>query len=278
MLRALLKTLFHLVAVVPAKHYGGLLLPVLLLLPSLSFAYVSGIDDMNANISAEDQVKIDQAILGYYQKPEVEKVNMVLDIMNNTELLRKKTAWSPLVGFLTVVFASHKDHVFDWMSRNDYNSYAEDVFITALLHAGLAESASVFAQAHGWSADKLKTLRNYREDTDLKKLDIILPGHIDTLWGAFFASGDTDYVDEIINVLFMARLPITLKMQVPPGDVLGENKRLAESTLNYYAGTHEKVARLIKARITQEKDPAKQELLRQLLRSHTTTGKENPEK
>ena len=59
-----------------------------------------------------------------------------------------------MVGFLTVIFANNKQHIFTWMSRNDYNSYAQDVFITALLHAKLKETALVFAQAHQWKHEE----------------------------------------------------------------------------------------------------------------------------
>ncbi|MEI7669563.1 MAG: hypothetical protein WCJ33_05740, partial [Pseudomonadota bacterium] len=225
-----------------------LLLALLLAFPSFAHDSVSGIDDLNPNISEEEQAKIDEAITTYYQHPEVKKVNIVLDIMNG-ELLRKRTAASPIVGFLTVIFANNKNHVFEWMSRNDYNNYAGDVFINALLHAGLQESALVFVQANGWKEEAIEKLRTFKDNTNLKKLNIILPGHIDTLWGAFFASGDEIYVDQIISVLFMKQLPPSGDTQLPPGDVLGENKKLASKTLKLYALSHKKVRHAIEERL-----------------------------
>ena len=243
------------------------LLLVIALFPFASFAYVSGIDDNDSDLSKQEQASIDAAITSYYQHPEVEKVNTVLDIMNSTEILRRKTAWSPLVGFLTVVFSDNKNRVFDWITRNDYNSYAQDAFITALLHAKLNESAAVFAQAHGWLAEKVKVLRLYNDTTDFKKLTVIIPSHIDALWGAFFASGDTVYVENIIDVLFLAQLPPSDTIALPPGDVLGEDKRLAATTLNYYAASDQKVNDTIQKRIHAEKDKTHKLLLESLLMS-----------
>ena len=33
------------------------------------------------------------------------------------------------------------------MSRNDYNTYAEDVIVSALMHAGQPDNAMIFARA-----------------------------------------------------------------------------------------------------------------------------------
>ena len=43
-----------------------------------------GMDDVNANIPPETQEKLDDAITTYYQHPTVEKVETVLDIMNDS--------------------------------------------------------------------------------------------------------------------------------------------------------------------------------------------------
>jgi hypothetical protein len=100
-----------------------------------------------------------------------------------------------------------------------------------------------------------------------------LPGHIDTLWGAFFASGDGVYVNEIINVLFMASLPRSETVSIPAGhkmqDVLAENKKLAENTLRRYALGHEAVRRIITERMDKEKNVTKKKMLRSLLPSMT---------
>jgi hypothetical protein len=114
----------------------------------------------------------------------------------------------------------------------------------------------------------MDNLRAAQDTVDLKHLDIILPGHIDTLWGAFFASGDQIYVNEIINALFMTTLPDSNTVPVPEGyDVVGENKMLATTTLKAYAAEHEIVRKVLVKRINQEKDEAKKTILKQLLPS-----------
>jgi hypothetical protein len=236
----------------------------LLLMPSFAFAYVPGLDDDSPNISADLQEQLDLAITTYYQRPSPQKVAVVLDIMNDSPLLRKKTAWPATIGFLTVVFKDNKQHLFDWMALHDYNLYAEDVFVSALMHANLRETALVFAQAHHWKKSRLDQIRYSFDSVDLKHLTIKVPGHIDTLWGAFFASGDPVYVNEIINILFKkAAIDILVKQaaaqppNAPPSEeaaTLLENKKLAEKTLKAYAPLHKPVRDAVKARIASEKN------------------------
>ena len=236
-----------------------------LLMPQLGFATITGVDDVESELPKEVLQRLDNDVTTYYQSPSVEKINEILDIMNETELLRKKTSWSPMVGFLTVVFADNKNHVFDWISRNDYNSHAQNVFVNALLNAKLNESALIFAQAHGWDNAKIEQIKSYQNDIDLKHQKVLLPGHIDTLWGAFFASGDEIYINEIIEVLFNHAQPHSDKIEIPAGDVQGENKRLAEVTLTTYAKEHKPVRDAILKRIAAEKDLVRKAILQKLL-------------
>ena len=119
-------------------------------LPSVAFATVLGVDDADTPIPAATRAKLDNALTTYYQHPTVGKVSTVLKIMNGSDVLRNKTSWPIFVGFLTVVFAENKNHVMHWLSLDDYNTYAGDVIVTALLHAHLQETALVFAQAQQW--------------------------------------------------------------------------------------------------------------------------------
>jgi|GEM_PF-945689 len=246
------------------KHYFILLMLLGFSSPLMASDFVTGIDDFNPNITKAEQLTIDDAITTYYQHPDIAKINTVLDIMNGN-LLEKKTAWSPLVGFLTIVFSQHKHQVFDWISRNDYNLYAQDVIITALMHAKLFETAAVFAQGVGWTPERVEDLRKQKDTTDLKHQAIILPGHIDALWGAFFASGDKIYVEEILNVLFMTKLPVSDAVQAPAANVLLENKKLAVGTLTLYCKTHPLVKQVIEKRLKKEKDSEMRAVLQGLL-------------
>jgi len=243
-----------------------LVLLTTLLFPAFACASISGIDDLTPNIPAETQATIDRAIMTYYQAPSTDKVDTVLDVMNDSKLLQKKTAWPPLVGFLTVIFADNKDHVMTWLARKDYNNYAIDVIIAALMHAKQKDNALTFAEAEQWKPEELEKLRAAEDDIDLKHLEIILPGHIDTLWGAFFASGDPVYVNEIIEELFATSVPYSEKVPAPSQyDVLGENKKLAETTLRQYALDHKVVADAIRKRRAREKDAVKKKILQALL-------------
>lgn len=235
-----------------------LLAVLLLLLPAPSFAQhypLSGVDDLTPNIPMSTQLQIDDLVMTYYVTPSQDKIDMLLDLVNTTHVLQKKTAWAPFIGFLTVVFRDNPDHVMEWMSRNDYNTYAEDVIVSALLHAGQKDNALTFARAHGWKKIDMDRLALAHDNVDLKHLAVVLPGHIDTLWGAFFASGDPVYVNEIIDVIFLKSLPHSDNVSAPTQyDVLKESHDLAALTIRRYATFDGVVKAALKKRI--QTDPA----------------------
>jgi hypothetical protein len=244
---------------------------LLALIPTAAFAAISGMDDYAVNIPAKTQADLDNALEFYYQHPTREKVDTILGIMNGSDLMHKKSAWPPMVGFLTVVFSNNQRYLFHWMGLEDYNSYSQDIFITALLHAKLKETALVFAQAHQWKGPDLTRIKGVDDTIDLKHLTITAPGHIDTLWGAFFATGDPVYVNEIIDVLFVA--PPSAKriaMLKAQGDssvseTAAENKRLAQATLRTYAPYHPVVLQALEDRMEATNDETNRSMLLRLL-------------
>lgn len=233
---------------------------LVLLLPVTGHAgYVSGVDDPYAggklDVSPEIQEALDNAILTYYQHPTPEKVNQVMDIIANSNTLDRKTASPPIVGFLTVVFADNKNRVLSWISRNDYYPSAQYVIVNALLHAKLKESALLFAKAHHWNREDIYLLRESDDRVDFKRMKIIVPGHIDSLWGAFFASGDPVYVDQIIEATMSDAIPEHSEVEYSLEDkegTLNENKTLAARTLKDYARDHQPVRVAIERRIRTE--------------------------
>lgn len=239
---------------------------VLLLMLTLSAspafaAYVSGVDDETPDrplkITAEQKKILDDSILTYYQDSNSKKIDALLDLIADSVVLDRKTASPPLVGFLTVVFEDNKDQVFSWMSRNDYYPGAQYVIVNALLHAKLKEAALLFAKAHKWEADDIYRLRETDDTVNLKKLEIVVPGHIDTLWGAFFASGDPIYVEQIIDAAMAGALPKFKEADYfleNQGDALAENKMLAANTLRDYAREHPVVREALEKRLKAEPD------------------------
>lgn len=240
------------------KKLFCLLLLILSASPAFA-AYVSGVDDeapdRQLKITAEQKKILDDSVLTYYQDFDSKKVDALLDLIADSVVLDRKTASPPLVGFLTVVFQDNVDHVFSWMSRNDYYPGAQYVIVNALLHAKLKESALLFAKAHKWEPDDLYRLRETDDTVNLKKLEVVVPGHIDTLWGAFFASGDTVYVEQIINAATAGALPKFKEADYyleNQSDALAENKLLAANTLRDYAREHPIVRDALEKRFKAE--------------------------
>jgi hypothetical protein len=238
-----------------------------LLLPGVALAEhypLSGVDDLTPNIPLSTQLQLDDLVMTYYVAPSPDKVDTLLDLINSTHVLQKKTAWASFIGFLTVVFEKNPDHIMEWMSRNDYNTYAEDVIVSALLHARQKDNALIFARAHGWAKTDMDRLAKTQDDIDLKHLAVVLPGHIDTLWGAFFASGDPVYVQEIIDVIFLKSLPYSPNVSAPTQyNVLKESHDLAALTIRRYASFDGVIKATLKKRI--ETDPANKAVYLKLL-------------
>lgn len=240
------------------RRFGIFLLAYVFMPFNALAAYISGVDDDSSdrkmNIPPAVKADIDKAFLGYYQAPGVDKINLILDIINNTPLLERKTSWAPMVGFFTEVFPNNKNQVLNWLSRNDYNTHAQYVIVNALLHSKMKETALLFAKAHHWEGDDMIRLRDSDDKVNLKKLEIIVPGHIDTIWGAFFASGDVTYVNKIIDYVLSDNLEaqINLKREeffIPEGsDPVKEGKSLAATTLRDYSKDHPAVLRALEDR------------------------------
>lgn len=235
-------------------------------------AYVSGVDDPQSGkenkIPKEMQATLDQAVLTYYKNPQPEKINTILDIIADSHALDRKTASAPMVGFFTVVFADNKNHIMSWISRNNYYQQAQYVIVNSLLHAGLKESALLFAKAHRWDKDELYRLRESHDKVDLKKLTVIVPGHIDTLWGAFFASGDPIYVNQIIDAALTEFLPKHSDAEYfieNQQEAIDENRTLAATTLREYARDHTIVRATLDKRIAAETNAANKKSLSELL-------------
>ncbi len=236
--------------------------------------YVSGVDDTQggreSKLDKPARKLLWDSVLNYYKDPKPEKVDTLLDLMASTDMLTRKTAWAPLVGFLTVVFPANKDHVMRWMSRNDYNTHAQYVIVNALMHAGMKESALLFAKAHRWEGEDMIRLRDMNHKINLKNLPIVMPGHIDTLWGAFFASGDTVYVEQIIEAMLTEKTHSkelnNAYYMTDDADPTTENKALAAMTLRDYARDNPPVREAIEKRLNAEtKGSSKYELYRSIL-------------
>ncbi len=141
----------------------------------------------------------------YYLRPDLKKVDELLELMNDGITLRKKQLHAPIVGFLSEIFAAHPDQLMEWMSRYNYNSHAQEIMVNALLLAGLKDKAIILAEAHGWDTLRLLRLKNMDNSRRLADVLVTTPGHVDTLWAAFYASGNMVYFDKIVEVVIHPR-------------------------------------------------------------------------
>ena len=146
--------------------------------------------------------ELDTVFTFFYQSPSIAKVDKFFTIANDTNLLMKRQSHSPITAFLAVVFDRYPDAVFGWMGSHHYHGYAQEIIVNALMMAGMRDHAVTFAKAHAWPDRAVDALRTETVDVDLKRYPIRQAGHVDTMWGAFSASGDVVYVERVIDSIF----------------------------------------------------------------------------
>lgn len=162
---------------------------------------------MTGSMKLESSLDVNNWMVGYYKNPEPETVPTVLEIVNNESRLFSNTPpeRSPLSGFLSIVFKKDYRKALKWSKATE--SYSRIVKHTVWYSMWLADTKS-FKRYLKSTIKKIKGrdsryLQNLL-DTKPLKLKILNPtkgGQLDVLWGAFFASGNHDYIKRIISVL-----------------------------------------------------------------------------
>jgi hypothetical protein len=112
---------------------------------------------------------------GYYLHPQPELIAGLIDALHPSGYLEKENAIPPLVAFFSEVFAAKPDRLSQWQVRIQ----KQDEKTKSALERALSLS-----KAGG-----------------VLKLEGHSPSLNDMYWGAFFASGNTDYLKKLIDQL-----------------------------------------------------------------------------
>jgi len=149
---------------------------------------------------------VDDWMINYYRKPQPGQVSAALETLQRHQVfVTHRSAEALFAGFLAIVFRDNSQQALSWAEHSD--SYSKELRRTVWLalwlsnirwaHHHLSRRAQ---DATGEDLDYLQILLN-NEPFNLRQLKPANPSHLDMLWGAFFASGESQYVKRIISAL-----------------------------------------------------------------------------
>ena len=111
-------------------------------------------------------------------------------------------------GFFSLLFNRHPDQAVKWISNNSLSMTERKPLILALAQAGMPDEARELARKNGWTEDAITHLSVLAgQIPTLRPLAILTAGDTGWLWGAFKATGQTTYLDRIVDKLLQTLTP-----------------------------------------------------------------------
>ncbi len=132
------------------------------------------------------------------------EVALCLD-MAKEGVLDRETTQAPIIAFLAQVFAQNSDKLSMWFKELSSLQEAHyDLVLRALWHSNMVQTNAFLRTIADQSSEKVRDRVNeLLRRTPLTPLNapMVSPAVLDILWGAFFATGDEQYIERIISVL-----------------------------------------------------------------------------
>jgi hypothetical protein len=116
-------------------------------------------------------------------------------------LADRPTEWGDypvLVGFFAATFQRHPDWI-DKLLPTRFDAKAADLVSAALQLSGQSPAAALRARLSAAGHDARLSAELAGLPARLEDLKVASPTHLDIMWGAFFATGDTRYVRPILD-------------------------------------------------------------------------------
>ena len=145
----------------------------------------------------------------YYQKPHPEQVIPFLQWMDKKGLLSDKAARPPMIAFFSIIFHDNPKLLPQWMEEfNNLGPDTRKMCWLALQYSYSELATDYFKRMLTEVSDEDKPFIAKILTTDAPSIlesEIHYVYQLDMLWGCFLASGDTRYVDKIIDALPMMK-------------------------------------------------------------------------
>jgi hypothetical protein len=134
----------------------------------------------------------------YYKSPDASIVDDILAKLDKISISGRNNAHGSTVGFLSEVLRLNRGLAAKFAAQ-EYSGNGRRIMVDSLWFAGETERAAAYAQRAGLSEKFIEHLRE--QPATIKVLPIRGSNDLDLHWGAFFASGDIDYVAKIADVV-----------------------------------------------------------------------------
>jgi hypothetical protein len=167
----------------------------------------------------------------FYKDPRPERLDEIFAALRAQP--RKWDAYPPLAGLLAGVFKLHPEQI-ERFAPNAADPKIASTLLAAMQLSGQRTKAELLRAKSGRGLDERLEVEFAGLPARLEDLRIRTPTHLDILWGASFANGDSRYVQPIIdffaetaNVSELVALDvakIVIAMAGGPKDVLTELK------------------------------------------------------
>lgn len=130
----------------------------------------------------------------YYLHRDTAHMGDFLEWLQDSQLLeKKKNAVEPVKGFLAAVFSENRTKAVGWVKGRAFTGGTAEALAYALWMSGNGKSV----------AGILAAVPDYVNTPPPELLSATLknPSDLDRMWGAFFATGNTEYVGKVVDVL-----------------------------------------------------------------------------
>jgi hypothetical protein len=141
---------------------------------------------------------VDRRLADYYVAPNPGTVKSVVELLNSPKSRKKWNDRGATVGFLSEVWRTSDSSIKE-ITRHRYEPISQLILAQSLWFAGRADELTEFVTRHGWDEKRIRHLR--QAPRSVLGLAIRGSNDLDIHWGAFSASGNPEYVAEIIKFI-----------------------------------------------------------------------------
>lgn len=155
----------------------------------------------SAVYALDNKQKLQEWYNHYYQHQDTRLVVPALEFFYASSHSQSPLRVMSLQGFFSTLFKSHPDLATGWVTDSQLSIDERKPLLIALSMAGLKSQAIDIAKHDHRPGSEIRLLENPELTLENKIQSMTKDFEVGLLWGAFKASGDTKYLDKLINLL-----------------------------------------------------------------------------
>jgi len=150
--------------------------------------------------------ELSEFVMHFYEKPEPDKlVSAIFSLSHYKDLDKDVIELSNIISMFAAALNLHPDQLESYIELAMQLSDNHRLIVWQSLWLSNLLQAHSFLKARMRIGDSMEQsvikMMFDRQAVDLKQAIVAGPASLDLLWGAFFASGDAEYVKKIVEVL-----------------------------------------------------------------------------